>query len=76
MKIKFKNREIDFDDVVDVYDVHGPHDREVEILGYDTTNGDEYNAIAMESCGDIVEVYEDTIETTGMNADDFGIIIN
>jgi hypothetical protein len=58
--MKFKG--IDFTEIVDVYDIHG-HDREVEVLGYDPETGIEYSAVAMESCGEIVEVYEETITT-------------
>ena len=49
-----------FDEIVDVYDNHG-YDREVEVLGYDKA-GNEYSACAMESVGELVEIYEDTIE--------------
>ncbi len=65
--MKFKG--IEFDEIVDVYDTHGPHDKEVEILGYDK-NGVEYAAVAMESCGEIVEIYEDTIEKLTMKSPD------
>ena len=58
---------IEFDEIVDVYDTHGPHDREVEILGCDK-NGVEYAAVAMESCGEIVEIYEDTVEKIEMKS--------
>ena len=51
---------ITFSEIVDVYDIHG-HDREVEVLGYDKA-GNEYAAIGMESVGELVEIYEDTIE--------------
>ena len=51
---------ITFDEIVDVYDNHG-YDREVEVLGYDEA-GNEYSACAMESVGELVEVFEDTIE--------------
>lgn len=66
--MKFKG--IDFDEIVDVYDTHGPHDREVEILGYNNETGIEYAAVAMESCGEIVEIYEDTIEKVTMKSPD------
>ena len=56
--MKFKG--IDFTEIVDVYDTHG-HDREVEVLGFDKA-GNEYSACAMESVGELVEIYEDTIE--------------
>jgi len=51
---------ISFDEVIDVYDTHG-YDREVEVAGYDV-DGVEYTAVGMESCGEIVEIYEDSIE--------------
>ena len=49
-----------FSEIVDVYDNHG-YDREVEVLGYDEA-GNEYAAVGMESVGELVEIYEDTIE--------------
>ena len=55
-----KINEITFSEIVDVYDTHGPYDREVEVLGYDK-NGIEYSAVGMESCGELVDVYEETI---------------
>ena len=51
---------ITFSEIVDVYDNHG-YDREVEVLGYDEA-GNEYAAVGMESVGELVEIYEDTIE--------------
>ena len=51
---------ISFDEVIDVYDDHG-YDREVEVAGYDV-DGVEYTAVGMESCGEMVEIYEDSIE--------------
>jgi len=51
---------IEFSEIVDVYDNHG-YDREVEVLGYDEV-GNEYAAVGMESVGELVEIYEDTIE--------------
>ena len=51
---------ITFSEIVDVYDNHG-YDKEVEVLGYDDV-GNEYSAVGMESVGELVEIYEDTIE--------------
>ncbi|HIK67297.1 MAG TPA: hypothetical protein EYF95_04955 [Flavobacteriales bacterium] len=56
----YKINNIEFSEIVDVYDIHG-HDREVEVLGYDEA-GNEYSACAMESVGELAEVFEDTIE--------------
>ena len=58
---EMKVNKITFSEIVDVYDTHGPYDREVEILGWDKDDV-EYAAVAMESCGEIVEVYESTIK--------------
>ena len=52
--------EIHASEIVDVYDNHG-YDREVEVLGYDEA-GNEYAAVGMESVGELVEIYDDTIE--------------
>ena len=54
---------IEFSDIIDEYDVLSIHDREVEVLGWDS-DGNEYSAVGMESCGDLVEIYDDTIEPT------------
>jgi len=58
--MSYKTNNIDFSEIVDVYDIHG-HDKEVEVLGYDEA-GNEYSACAIESAGELVEVFEDTIE--------------
>ena len=57
---------IEFSEIVDVYDNHG-YDREVEVLGYDEA-GNEYAAVGMESVGELVEIYEDTIEKIEMKS--------
>ena len=57
---------IEFSEIVDVYDIHG-YDREVEVLGYDEA-GNEYAAVGMESVGELVEIYEDTIEKIEMKS--------
>ena len=54
---------IEFSDINDELDVLSVHDREVEVLGWDE-DGNEYSAVGMESCGDLVEIYDDTIEPT------------
>ncbi len=60
MKIKG----IEFTEVVDVLDVIDCHDQDVEIRGWDD-EGVEWSAVATESCGEIVDIYEDTIEYIG-----------
>jgi len=64
MVVDFNGIKIEFDEeVVQVLDVLSVHDRDVEILGYDK-NGNEYSAVANESCGEIVEIDTDSIEPT------------
>jgi hypothetical protein len=53
---------INFSEVVEELDVIDVHDREVEVLGYDE-DGNEYSAVGMESDGELVDVYEDTVES-------------
>ena len=52
---------IEFDEIVQELDVIDCYDRDVEVLGYDE-DGNEYSAVGMESCGEMVEIYEDSIE--------------
>ena len=61
MVVEFKGKKIEFDEVVDVFDVHGPYCKEVEVLGTDN-NGVEYSAMGMEIDDEIDEIDEDTIE--------------
>jgi len=51
---------IKWDEVGDELDVLSYHDSEVEIYGEDS-QGFIYKAVAMLSCDEIVDVYEDTI---------------
>ena len=53
---------IEFSEVVDVLGEIDVHDKEVEVHGYDECDN-EYSAVGMESDGDLVEVYEYTIES-------------
>ena len=57
IKIEFE------EEVVQVLDVLSVLDRDVEVLGYDKY-GNEYSAVANESCGEIVEIDTDNIEPT------------
>ena len=52
---------IKWDEVGDEIDTISYHDSEVEIYGEDSL-GFIYKAVAMLSCDEIVDVYEDTIE--------------
>mgnify|MGYP005829110919 CR=1 FL=1 len=63
MIVNVNGKEINFDEVVDILDVIDCHDKDVEIHGFDTETGVyEYSATASESCGEIVEIDEDSIE--------------
>ena len=61
MVVEYKGKEIDFNEVTDVFDEHGPYCKEVEVIGFDD-NGVEYSAIGIEDCDEIVEIDEETIE--------------
>ena len=45
-----------------------PRDTSIKRITMDSPNwdsdGNEYSAVGMESCGDLVEIYDDTIEPT------------
>ena len=60
MKIKG----IEFTEVVDVLDVIDCYDQDVEVRGFDG-EGVEWSAVATESCGEIVDIDEDSIEYIG-----------
>ena len=61
MVVEFEGKKIEFEEVVDVFDVHGPYCMEVEAIGEDD-DGVEYSAIGMYDGEDITEIEEDTIE--------------
>tara|TARA_Y100000310_G_C20306221_1_gene634074 strand:+ start:339 stop:548 length:210 start_codon:yes stop_codon:yes gene_type:complete len=65
MVVEFNGSTIEFDEVVDVFDSHGPYCQEVEVLGTDE-NGVEYSAIGIYDLEDITEIEEDSIEPTGL----------
>ena len=68
MVIEVNGSNVEFDEVVQELDVIDCYDREVEVVGYDE-NGNEYTAVGMESCGELVEIDEDSVELTP-NAND------
>ena len=55
---------IEFTEVVDVLDVIDCYDQDVEVRGFDG-EGVEWSAIGCESCGEIVDIDEDSIEYIG-----------
>ena len=57
----YKINGIDFCEIEDVLEHISYHDKSVLVLGYDE-KGNEYTAIGQWSCGEIVEIEEDTIE--------------
>ena len=61
MVVEFEGKKIEFEEVVDVFDVHGPYCKEVEDQG-DDEDGVTYSAIAMYEFDEITEVEEDSIE--------------
>ena len=60
MVIEVNGNSIEFDEVTQELDVIDCYDREVEVIGYDE-NGTEYTAVGMESCGELVEIDEDSV---------------
>ena len=62
MVININGNNVNFDEVVDVFDNHGPYCSEVEVHGFNTETGVyTHSAIGMETCGEI-DIDEDTIE--------------
>ena len=61
MIVEFLGTDVEFDEIVDVFDTHGPYCQEVEVQGSDT-DGVEYSAIGISDGDDITEIDEDTIE--------------
>ena len=62
MVININGNNVNFDEVVDVFDSHGPYCSEVEVHGFNTETGVyTHSAIGMETCGEI-DIDEDTIE--------------
>ena len=61
MIVEFLGKDVEFDEVIDEFDSHGPYCIEVEALGEDD-DGVEYSAIGIHDGEDITEIEEDTIE--------------
>ena len=62
MIININGNNVNFDEVVDVFDTHGPYCSEVEVHGFNTETGVyTHSAIGIETCGEI-DIDEDTIE--------------
>ena len=61
MIVEFLGTDVEFDEVVDVFDTHGPYCQEVEVHGTDD-EGFEYSAIGISDGDEITEIHKGTIE--------------
>ena len=64
MQVEFLNKKVEFDEVVDEFDSHGPYCIEVEVHGTDN-EGFEYSAIGISDGDEITEIDVDSIECIG-----------
>ena len=64
MIVEFLGKDVEFDEVVDVFDTHGPYCQEVEVYGTDE-EGFEYSAIGISDGDEITEIDVDSIECIG-----------
>ena len=64
MVVKVNGKDVLFDEVVDVFDTHGPYCKEVEVQGSDD-DGVEYSAIGLYEFDEVTDIEEDTIEVLG-----------
>ena len=64
MVVEFLNKKVEFDEVVDEFDSHGPYCIEVEVHGTDD-EGFEYSAIGISDGDEITEIDVDSIECIG-----------
>ena len=64
MVVEFLGKDVEFDEVVDTFDVHGPYCKEVEVHGTDN-EGVEYSAIGISDGDEITEIDIDSIECIG-----------
>ena len=64
MIVEFLGKDVEFDEVVDEFDSHGPYCIEVEVHGTDN-EGFEYSAIGISDGDEITEIDVDSIECIG-----------
>ena len=59
LSVDYNGVSVSFDerDIIDELEVHNINTRSVEVLGYDA-DGNEYSAVGMISCDELVEVDE------------------
>ena len=64
MIVEFLGKDVEFDEVVDEFDSHGPYCIEDEVHGTDN-EGFEYSAIGISDGDEITEIDVDSIECIG-----------
>ena len=64
MIVEFLGKDVEFDEVIDEFDSHGPYCIEVEVHGTDN-EGFEYSAIGISDGDEITEIDFDSIECIG-----------
>ena len=64
MIVEFLGKDVEFDEVIDEFDSHGPYCIEVEVHGTDN-EGFEYSAIGISDGDEITEIDVDSIECIG-----------
>ena len=64
MIVEFLGKDVEFDEVGDEFDSHGPYCIEVEVHGTDN-EGFEYSAIGISDGDEITEIDVDSIECIG-----------
>ena len=64
MIVEFLGKDVEFDEVIDEFDSHGPYCIEVEVHGTDN-EGFEYSAIGISDGDEVTEIDVDSIECIG-----------
>ena len=64
MVVEFLGKDVEFDEVVDEFDSHGPYCIEVEVHGTDD-EGFEYSAIGISDGDEVTEIDVGSIECIG-----------
>ena len=64
MIVEFLGKNVEFDEVVDEFESHGPYCIEVEVHGTDN-EGFEYSAIGISDGDEVTEIDVDSIECIG-----------
>ena len=64
MVVEFLNKKVEFDEIVDEFDSHGPYCIEVDVHGTDD-EGFEYSAIGISDGDEVTEIDVGSIECIG-----------